>query len=156
MTMSTNARAASYVLMQFVLLALLILAPRDPSVYGGFRAALSVVGLVLIAAGMAVILYSFFALGKSLTASPVPKQDGTLVTSGLYARVRHPIYFGLLLASIGVVLDAGPWPQFAIVLLLYVLLNIKASYEEELLAKRYPEYKAYAQKTPRFFPRIGS
>jgi len=154
--MSTNARAASYVLMQFVLLALLILAPRDPSVYGGFRAALSVVGLVLIAAGMAVILYSFFALGKSLTASPVPKQDGTLVTSGLYARVRHPIYFGLLLASIGVVLDAGPWPQFAIVLLLYVLLNIKASYEEELLAKRYPEYKAYAQKTPRFFPRIGS
>ena len=154
--MSTNARAASYVLMQFVLLALLILAPRDPSVYGGFRAALSVVGLVLIAAGMAVILYSFFALGKSLTASPVPKQDGTLVTSGLYARVRHPIYFGLLLASIGVVLDAGPWPQFAIVLLLYVLLNIKASYEEELLANRYPEYKAYAQKTPRFFPRIGS
>ena len=154
--MSTNARAASYVLMQFVLLALLILAPRDPSVYGGFRATLSVVGLVLIAAGMAVILYSFFALGKSLTASPVPKQDGTLVTSGLYARVRHPIYFGLLLASIGVVLDAGPWPQFAIVLLLYVLLNIKASYEEELLAKRYPEYKAYAQKTPRFFPRIGS
>lgn len=154
--MSTNARAASYVVMQFVLLALLILAPRDPSVYGDFRAALSVVGLVLIAAGMAVILYSFFALGKSLTASPVPKQDGTLVTSGLYARVRHPIYFGLLLASIGVVLDAGPWPQFAIVLLLYVLLNIKASYEEELLAKRYPEYKAYAQKTPRFFPRIGS
>lgn len=154
--MSTNARAASYVLMQFVLLALLILAPRDPSVYGDFRAALSVVGLVLIAAGMAVILYSFFALGKSLTASPVPKQDGTLVTSGLYARVRHPIYFGLLLASIGVVLDAGPWPQFAIVLLLYVLLNIKASYEEELLANRYPEYKAYAQKTPRFFPRIGS
>lgn len=154
--MSTNARAASYVLMQFVLLALLILAPRDPSVYGDFRSALSVVGLVLIAAGMAVILYSFFALGKSLTASPVPKQDGTLVTSGLYARVRHPIYFGLLLASIGVVLDAGPWPQFAIVLLLYVLLNIKASYEEELLAKRYPEYKAYAQKTPRFFPRIGS
>ena len=154
--MSTNARAASYVLMQFVLLALLILAPRDPSVYGDFRSALSVIGLVLIAAGMAVILYSFFALGKSLTASPVPKQDGTLVTSGLYARVRHPIYFGLLLASIGVVLDAGPWPQFAIVLLLYVLLNIKASYEEELLAKRYPEYKAYAQKTPRFFPRIGS
>ena len=154
--MSTNARAASYVLMQFVLLALLILAPRDPSVYGDFRSALSVIGLVLIAAGMAVILYSFFALGKSLTASPVPKQDGNLVTSGLYARVRHPIYFGLLLASIGVVLDAGPWPQFAIVLLLYVLLNIKASYEEELLAKRYPEYKAYAQKTPRFFPRIGS
>jgi len=154
--MSNNARAASYVLMQFVLLALLILAPRNPEVYGDFRALLSILGLVLIAAGLAVILYSFFSLGKSLTASPIPKEDGNLVTGGLYSRVRHPIYFGLLLASVGVVLDAGPWPQFAIVLLLYVLLNIKASYEEELLAKRYPDYKAYARQTPRFFPRIGS
>ena len=154
--MSNNARAASYVLMQFVLLALLILAPRNPEVYGDFRAVLSILGLVLIAAGLAVILYSFFSLGKSLTASPIPKEDGNLVTGGLYSRVRHPIYFGLLLASVGVVLDAGPWPQFAIVLLLYVLLNIKASYEEELLAKRYPDYKAYARQTPRFFPRIGS
>lgn len=154
--MSVNARAASYVLMQFVLLALLILSPRNPEVYGDFRPVLSIIGLVLIAAGLAVILYSFFALGKSLTASPVPKEDGKLVTGGLYARVRHPIYFGLLLAAIGVVLDAGPWPQFAIVVLLYVLLNIKATYEEELLAKRYPDYKAYANKTPRFFPRIGS
>jgi protein-S-isoprenylcysteine O-methyltransferase Ste14 len=154
--MSVNARAASYVLMQFVLLALLILSPRNSEIYGDFRPVLSIIGLVLIAAGLAVILYSFFALGKSLTASPVPKEDGKLVTGGLYARVRHPIYFGLLLAAIGVVLDAGPWPQFAIVVLLYVLLNIKASYEEELLAKRYPDYKSYANKTPRFFPRIGS
>lgn len=153
--MSVNIRATSYVLMQFVLLALLILSPRNPEVYGDLRPALSILGLVFIALGLAIILYSFFALGKSLTASPVPKEDGKLVTRGLYARVRHPIYFGLLLASIGVVLDAGPWPQFAIVLLLYVLLNIKASYEEELLAKRYPDYKAYANKTPRFFPRIG-
>lgn len=153
--MSVNIRATSYVLMQFVLLALLILSPRNPEVYGDLRPALSILGLVFIALGLAIILYSFFALGKSLTASPVPKEDGKLVTGGLYARVRHPIYFGLLLASIGVVLDAGPWPQFAIVLLLYVLLNIKASYEEQLLAKRYPDYKAYANKTPRFFPRIG-
>ena len=92
--MSNNARAASYVLMQFVLLALLILAPRNPEVYGDFRAVLSILGLVLIAAGLAVILYSFFALGKSITASPIPKEDGKLVTGGLYARVRHPIDFG--------------------------------------------------------------
>lgn len=154
--MSLKARAASYVLMQFLLLALLILSPRSSEIYGDLRPALSILGLVFIGAGLAVILYSFFALGKSLTASPVPKQDGQLVTGGLYARVRHPIYFGLLLAAIGVVLDAGPWPQIIFLVLLFVLLNIKASFEEELLAKRYPEYRAYANKTPRFFPRIGS
>ena len=154
--MNINTRAASYVLMQFILLALLILAPRDASLYGDLRVPLSILGLVLIAAGMAVILYSFFALGRSLTASPVPKEDGQLITSGLYARVRHPIYFGLLLAAFGVVLDAGPWPQLAIFLLLLVLLNIKAGFEEQLLAKRYPEYGEYAKKTPRFFPRLGT
>ena len=77
-----------------------------------------------------------------------------LVTSGLYGRVRHPIYFGLLVLAFGVVLDAGWWPQIVIALMLYFLLNIKAQFEEDLLRKKYPEYTAYALKTPRFFPRI--
>jgi protein-S-isoprenylcysteine O-methyltransferase Ste14 len=55
---------------------------------------------------------------------------------------------------LGVVLDAGWWPQIVIALMLYFLLNIKAQFEEDLLRQKYPEYKAYALKTPRFFPRI--
>lgn len=152
--MSPNARAFYYVAMQFILLAVLILAPRNPELYGGLRLPLSILGLAMIAIGIGVVLFSFFKLGRSLTASPIPKSDGELVTTGLYSRVRHPIYFGLLLASFGVVLDAGPWPQLAVVLLLLILLNVKASFEEQLLTKQYPEYKKYAAKTPRFFPRL--
>jgi protein-S-isoprenylcysteine O-methyltransferase Ste14 len=56
---------------------------------------------------------------------------------------------------LGVVLDAGWWPQLVIALMLFLLLRIKAQFEEGLLRKAYPKYAAYALKTPMFFPRLG-
>ena len=152
--MNDRSRGYFYVAVQFLLIALLFTAPRQPEPYGAFSDALGIVGVAVIALGAVILVTSFVRLGRSLTANPVPKEDGVLVTSGLYGRVRHPIYFGLLVLAIGVVLDAGWWPQIVIALMLYFLLNIKAQFEEDLLRKKYPEYKAYAQKTPRFFPRI--
>jgi protein-S-isoprenylcysteine O-methyltransferase Ste14 len=57
--------------------------------------------------------------------------------------------------SLGVMLDAGYWPQIIVVMLLYVLLGNKADFEESMLRERYPQYKKYAERTPRFFPRLG-
>jgi len=141
--------------MQFLLLVLLIISPRNFEPYGPLTSVLSYIGLAMIVTGVGIALFAFFGLGRALTASPIPKADAQLVTTGLYARVRHPIYFGLLLAAAGVVLDAGWWPQLAIAVMLYVLLNIKASFEEQLLAERYPESREYAAKTPRLFPRLA-
>ena len=50
---------------------------------------------------------------------------------------------------------AGWWPQLVIALMLFLLLRIKAQFEESLLRKAYPKYAAYAAKTPMFFPRLG-
>ena len=41
------------------------------------------------------------ALGAALTPLPYPEPDGGLVTDGVYARVRHPIYGGVILVAIG-------------------------------------------------------
>ena len=152
--MNDRSRGYFYVAIQFLLIALLFTAPRQADPYGTFSDLLGIVGVAVIALGAVILVTSFVRLGRSLTANPVPKDNGVLVTSGLYGRVRHPIYFGLLVLAIGVVLDAGWWPQIVIALMLYFLLNIKAQFEEDLLRKKYPEYKAYALKTPRFFPRI--
>ena len=152
--MNDRSRGYFYVAVQFLLIALLFTAPRQEEPYGSFSDLIGLAGVVLIALGAIILVTSFVRLGRSLTANPVPKDDGVLVTSGLYAKVRHPIYFGLLVLALGVVLDAGWWPQIIIASMLYFLLNIKAQFEEDLLRKKYPEYKAYAQKTPRFFPRI--
>lgn len=153
--MNDRSRGYLYVAVQFLLLGLLFSAPRMPSPYGVLSDALSYLGIAIIFAGVVVLITSFVKLGKSLTANPVPKQDGVLVVTGLYSRVRHPIYFALLLLAAGVVLDAGWWPQLIIASMLYLQLNIKASFEERLLKQKYPEYAKYAAKTPRFFPRLG-
>ncbi len=152
--MNNRSRGYFYVAVQFLLIALLFTAPRQAEPYGTISDLIGIVGVGVIALGAIILVTSFVRLGKSLTANPVPKDDGVLVTSGLYGRVRHPIYFGLLVVAFGVVLDAGWWPQIIIALMLYFLLNIKAQFEEDLLRQKYPEYKAYALKTPRFFPRI--
>ena len=141
--------------LQFVLLGVLLTAPRLPKPYGEITPFVSLLGLSLMAIAGLLLLISFAALGNSLTASPLPKQRGALVTTGLYAYVRHPIYSALLLLSLGVVLDAGWWPQLVIALMLFLLLRIKAQFEESLLRKTYPRYAAYAAKTPMFFPRLG-
>lgn len=154
--MNDNRRGYFYVAIQFLLIALLFSAPRQPDPYGMFSEVLGLVGVAIIAIGVIILVTSFVRLGRSLTANPVPKQNSVLVTSGLYSKVRHPIYFGLLVLAFGVVLDAGWWPQVLIVSMLYLLLNIKAQFEEALLTQRYPEYKAYALRTPRFFPRLGN
>lgn len=152
--MSDQRKALSFVLGQFVLLALLVLAPRSVQPYGELSGVLSGVGVTLIVLSVAAVLLSFSGLRRSLTASPIPKSDGQLVTNGLYRFVRHPIYSAILLAAIGVLLDAGYWPQLPIALMLYLLLNQKANFEEELLLQRYPDYAKYQRATPRFFPRF--
>jgi len=152
---SDKSRGYAYVALQFVLLGVLLTAPRLPEPYGALTPFVSLLGLVLMALAGVVLLVSFVGLGNSLTASPLPKQRGQLVTTGLYAYVRHPIYSGLLLLSLGVVLDAGWWPQLVVALMLFLLLRIKAQFEESLLRKAYPKYASYALKTPMFFPRLG-
>lgn len=141
--------------LQFVLLGVLLTAPRLPDPYGTLTPFISLVGLALMGVAGVILLVSFVGLGNSLTASPVPKERGALVTTGLYGYVRHPIYSGLLLLSLGVVLDAGWWPQAVVALMLFLLLRIKAQFEESLLRKAYPIYATYAAKTPMFFPRLG-
>jgi len=94
------------------------------------------------------------ALGKSLTAHPIPGKDAVLVTDGLYRFVKHPIYSGLLLAALGLTISGGFFPHVLFFIALVFLLNYKASFEEALLTKTYAGYADYSKKTGRFVPRL--
>jgi protein-S-isoprenylcysteine O-methyltransferase Ste14 len=152
---NSRTRGYIYVAGQFLLLFVLFTAPRQANPYGPLSDLLSYAGIALMFAGVIVLVMSFINLGRSLTANPVPKEKAELVTTGIYARVRHPIYFALLLLAFGVVLDAGWWPQSIIAGMLYIQLQIKATFEESLLRKKYPAYASYASKTPMFIPRLS-
>lgn len=152
--MPLQIRALLLVFTQLVMIVVLVLAPRSDQPWGAASQVLGWIGLGLAAIGVIIALAAGFGLGRSLTASPIPRAQASLITTGLYARVRHPIYFGLLLAGFGILLDAGYWPQLVILLMLWLVLKTKADFEETLLRERYPEYDEYARKTPQLIPRL--
>ena len=152
--MESKAKGNLLVLGQFGLLAILIFYPNSAINYGPFGFLISAITAVLLVTGFGILGLSFLALGKSLTAHPIPASKGELVTDGLYRYARHPIYTGVLALGAAMTLLGGLIPHVFFYAALILLLNYKASFEEQLLRARYPEYASYAAKTGRFLPKL--
>lgn len=73
----------------------------------------------------------------------------SLVTSGVFGSVRHPLYLGLVLSTLSVA-------SFGIFVVIVVFYDYIARYEERLLARRFgEEYERYRERTGRWLPGIG-
>ena len=136
------------VFLQFALIIVLAIFPDSANV----SSALNIGGTVLIAIGLVLLFAGFRGLGKSLTANPVPNADGVLVTTGIYSIVRHPIYLGLLIITLGLVVSSGVWAQIIVWVALAVLLVYKMRWEEVLLSAKYKGYAEYMAKVPGIVP----
>src|SRR5690349_8027480 len=66
-------------------------------------------GMVLVACGLAVMVWGVRSLGRNLTPGIEPLPGSTLVTTGAYAHVRHPIYTGAVLCLAGYALAWSNW-----------------------------------------------
>ena len=79
-----------------------------------------------------------------------------LATTGPYARIRHPQYVGFVAILLGFLFQ---WPtlltviMFPILLLMYARLAIVE--EREMRRQFGDEYERYAERTPRFIPRLA-
>ena len=109
-------------------------------------------GLLLAVAAALTAFSAFALLWKTFSPFPTPVAGGELVTTGLYALARHPIYTCLLLAAFGFAYYTGSGYRMLVGLALLVLLYFKSKYEEKQLIAHYPEYPAYRQKVGRFLP----
>jgi len=79
-----------------------------------------------------------------------------LITDGLFARIRHPIYAFSMLLMICSALIVPTLPMIAIAAVHLALMNIKARNEEEhLTAVHGDRYRRYVARTGRFFPRFS-
>jgi protein-S-isoprenylcysteine O-methyltransferase Ste14 len=107
-------------------------------------------GGLLALAGGALAVWGARSLGPSLTPGTEPLPDAPLVTSGPYARLRHPIYAGVVLLLAGYTLA---WSNWALALLVGVVAGLyfdaKARAEERWLIERYPPYQSYMVQVPR-------
>lgn len=112
-------------------------------------------GLALYTLGGVLRLWPVFVLGRRFSGLVAIQPGHTLVTRGIYSRIRHPSYLGLLIGMlgwglafrsiIGVLLAAATVPV--------ILARIRA--EEALLAAEFgAEYEAYRARTARFIPGV--
>lgn len=106
----------------------------------------------LMLAGTLLAAWSALALGRSFSLLP---QARSLITSGPYRFVRHPMYLGGLLITVGEI-----WLRFSpLVLALNVVFIaaqlIRLRYEEDVLERTFPEYAAYRARTSALIPGLA-
>jgi protein-S-isoprenylcysteine O-methyltransferase Ste14 len=135
---------------QLVLLVLLVVVPGRSG--WAVPHGLALVCGFLVGVGVVIVVVAGTALGRGLTATPLPNAHAQLRTEGLYRFVRHPIYSGVLLAAGAFTLGTGSVFRLVVLVLLGGLLTLKARWEEVRLARRFEGYAAYAARTPRFLP----
>jgi protein-S-isoprenylcysteine O-methyltransferase Ste14 len=147
-----RARGEWFVVGQFALLLAIMFAPLL-----GARGAAgwwNLVGGVVIVIGLGLFAWGSRSLGKNLTAMPQPKDQSVLIQHGAFELVRHPIYGGLMLLSLGWSIYTASWVSLLLSLLLIALLEFKSRLEEAWLLERYKDYAAYRMQTKKFLPWI--
>lgn len=121
---------------------------------GTVRTVTAIAGAALVVAGLSLSLLGVRDLDHSVSPLPRPVEGGELVERGVYGRLRHPIYAGVIVAAVGWGALTASVAALVLAVVLAVLLDLKARREEAWLDEAYPAYRAYAGRTRRFVPGI--
>jgi protein-S-isoprenylcysteine O-methyltransferase Ste14 len=111
------------------------------------------VGYGLLLAGMLFAGWARLFLGGNWSSDVTLKEDHTLVQSGPYRIVRHPIYTGLLFALLGTAIALGELRCFLGVLLAAIAWKIKSMSEETLMVQQFgDQYARYREQVKGLVP----
>lgn len=113
-----------------------------------------VAGGVLLAAGCFLFTSGILRLGANLSALPYPKIESSLVETGPYRIVRHPMYSGAILIAFGWALAIHSWLAIGIALVVFIFFDFKTRREEAWLKEKFPGYAAYQQRVRKLVPLV--
>jgi protein-S-isoprenylcysteine O-methyltransferase Ste14 len=116
---------------------------------------LNPVGLLMIIAGCLVNIKGRLALGANWANQVTIYQEQTLVRSGVYRYVRHPLYASLIWMFYGASLVYANYLVFLSTTFIFVpFMYYRAKQEEKLLEERFNHYAGYKRSTGMLFPKI--
>lgn len=120
------------------------------------RVPVFVAGVIVLAWSLYLFHRSHVDLGTNWSITLEVRESHTLVTRGLYTRVRHPMYLALLLYGLGQALAVPNWiagPSYLVALGLLVALRLGP--EERMMRDRFgADWDAYAASTKRLVPGV--
>ena len=105
----------------------------------------------LVACGTAWALWSLRSLGRNVS---VIAQARNIADRGPYRWVRHPLYVGELVSSLGVAIGANSYAAIALWLALCGLQVYRAMREEQVLLRVLPAYRSYRSRTAALLPGV--
>ncbi len=116
--------------------------------------AICLVGDVLVAVGLGVV--ALVIIQNSYAAATVRVEAGqTVVSTGLYGQVRHPMYTGNVIMMVGIPLALGSYWGLVFVVPGLIVLASRIRDEEKLLQKELDGYREYTEKVRyRLVPRM--
>lgn len=151
-----GTRGEWYVVAQIALIVLVFFGPRNipgwPIWISPFTWLGSIVGSALLPAGILLLIVAIFRLGPNLTPVPYPKEEGTLIETGPYQLVRHPMYCGGIFMSLGWALLVHGWLTLGFAFIMLVFFDIKSRREEAWLKGKFPGYGEYQKRVRKLIP----
>ncbi|MGE0700759.1 MAG: isoprenylcysteine carboxylmethyltransferase family protein [Hyphomicrobiaceae bacterium] len=116
----------------------------------GHRMAGLYLPLFLLVMGAAIVLWGLVHLRRAFSVVP---QARTVVTSGPYAYIRHPMYLGNILTIAGLALLLSTLEALVLAFALTALQVCRARYEDRLLSATLEDYGGYMSRVDSFIPR---
>jgi protein-S-isoprenylcysteine O-methyltransferase Ste14 len=148
-----NARGEWYVIGQAVLVLAALFAPKLDGRAPSWSNIAVIAGGALCLVGLVFVLLGSTSLGRdNLSAFPRPRDHSTLVTSGIFSIVRHPIYSGFIFLTLGWSFIWDSVAAFVAALALLIFFDLKARREERWLEAKFSGYAAYKQRIKKLIP----
>jgi protein-S-isoprenylcysteine O-methyltransferase Ste14 len=123
------------------LLGLGLIFQAAPGPHGPVRS----VGLLLALLGLAGVILARYTLGRSFSIAP---KATALVTSGIYSRIRNPIYVSGIIFLVGIILIIRRPALLSILLVLIPMQIIRARREAAVLEAKFGDaYREYRKRT---------
>ena len=110
-------------------------------------------GVLLVVSGLTLIFLGAYELGDQFAAS-IDEEDYRFINTGIFHKVRHPVYGGTILTVTGLTLIYASTTALLMVVVIVAFLYAKSLSDEVRPIRRYPAYVHYATHTRRFLPFI--
>ena len=113
----------------------------------------AVVGALMVVAGTTNNVVCQVTMGRSYSATLLTREGHQLITRGMYAYVRHPIYLGVICVTTGIALFTTSLLGLIVLwgVIPFILRRIRL--EEQMLLDEFgAEYEAYRARTTKLVP----